>query len=314
MAEATQLIFVTIVTIVQVVGLSLNILIVFLNLKSLKNDPATNATTLIYLAMGVVNVFLQLQFMVQNFLSVFCPLWVFVGALALAFIAFNVTCMHCSFWLTGWLCAYYCITIVNSSHRLIVVLKRVISSFLPHILLLTVVGATVLSVPCIWMLEIIREIHLQSNGTLETSVTTEKLHMNPTYVVIAALLGSCLPFTMAVISTGVTAFALIRHIKAMKHNVSGDNRPNSQTLIDATRTMVLFLTTSIICCSFELVFFTSEKGSSYDSLTLTGWFILSCFPSTEAIIIIQASPKLRKAIIEKLCFWQGGNDGMCNNT
>ncbi|XP_068103515.1 taste receptor type 2 member 4-like [Hyperolius riggenbachi] len=302
MATAQEVTLTSIIIIVQVVGISLNGIIVFFNFKRMKNEPVISSSTLIYFAMGLVNVFMQLQFILQNFLSVFYPYLLFMREVTLPVIILILIFVLYSFWLTGWLCAYYCVTIVNTGHQLIAVLRRILSSFLPHILLLTAVGSIFMSVLCIWMLDIVSKMEPQTNNTLETSFTEAKLLINPIYLAIGALLGSFLPFIIAVTSTGVTTFTLLRHITKMKHNVSGYNRPNIQTLISATRTMVLLLTSSTIFCVFELMFFAGDKKKSSDSITFIGWYVVLCFPSTQALIIIHAIPKLRKTILQKLFF------------
>ncbi|XP_068103516.1 taste receptor type 2 member 4-like [Hyperolius riggenbachi] len=302
MATAQEATLTTIITTVQVVGISLNICIVFFNFKSLKNEPIINPSTLIYFAMGLVNVCMQLLFMLQNFLSFLCPRLFFTRKVTLPVIIFGVIFMFYSFWLTGWLCAYYCITIVNTSHQLIVVLRRILSSFLPHILLLTAVSSIFMSVPCIWMMDMVLQMQPQTNSTLETSFTGAKLLINPVFLGIGAVLGSCLPNILAAVSTGVTTFTLLRHITKMKHNVSGYNHPNIQTLINATRTMIVFLACSVIFGAFEVMYFFGEKNTSSYSIAYIGWFVVLCFPSTQALIIIHAIPKLRKTILQKLCF------------
>ncbi|XP_068103380.1 taste receptor type 2 member 40-like [Hyperolius riggenbachi] len=295
MGLAANIITATVTTMQVVVGFTLNACIVSFSFKSMKTRPTSNPTSLIYFIMGLLNVFMDLLFTVEAFI------YIFTKEISFTMIMLSMTVMYSSFWMTGWLCTCYCVTISNFSHWFLGILKQFLASFLPHILLLSVIGPFSMSILLFWMARMILPIQSPTNYTQKSFVFPVVI-INPVYSVIVTLLGCCLPFIFTLGSTGVTVASLIRHINNMKDNVAGYNSPNLQSLFSATRTMVLFLIFSIISYITEFLWMTFLRNPFSDRSVIM-WFIITSFPTAEAMIIAQAIPKLRKMILDRIRPW-----------
>ncbi|XP_073491107.1 taste receptor type 2 member 40-like [Aquarana catesbeiana] len=301
MPSAAEILFTTITIVQTGTGITLNTGIVSFSFQNLKKQPTFNPANVIYFSMGLVNAFMQLVLIAQNLIVCFWPQLCFIKEIELTLTFLMFSLIYCSYWHTGWLCAYYCININNFSHQRIIGLKRLLSSFLPQILLLSTIGSVILSFVAIWVVNMAFLVQTSTNSTEDMSVYTANIVMPTGYILTATFLGCILPFVLTLISTGVTALNLIKHIMKMKQNISGHSRPNLQALISATRTMILFLTLSAVFYIAELLLFSTSKRSTSDAITVIVWFIMTSFPSVEGAIIIQANPRLRKMILEKFC-------------
>ncbi|XP_068103371.1 taste receptor type 2 member 40-like [Hyperolius riggenbachi] len=281
--------------------------------KSLKLRLNYNPTSVIYFTMGLLNIFMQLVLSTESLIFAFWPALYNMREILLTCIVLGMTLMYSSFWLTGWLCAYYCVTISNFSHRLIVGLKQFLSSFLPHVLLLSVIGSFFMSILMFWMADMEFPTQFPTNNTSESFVSP-KILLSPVYRAMVTVLGCGLPFILALGSTGVTVFSLITHIIRMKNNVSGYTRPNLHAHINATRTMVLLFTFSVIFYIIESLFLISVKGMALSLLIIISYFVIMSFPTAEAIIIIQAIPKLRKIILGRFYPGNDSDNGITDDT
>ncbi|XP_077305942.1 taste receptor type 2 member 40-like [Lithobates pipiens] len=291
--------FVTTVTVVQIgVGIPLNTFILIFSCKNLKNGLSVSPTDLIYAVKELVNIFLQLVLTAENLLILLWPHLFLIRELHLTMTFLMLSPIYYSYWLTGWLCAHYCLSISNFTHKLLVGFKRFLSSFLPQLLLLSAIISFVSSALTPW------EIHMESQEHPSTNSSQVKLSVSAVFLMptacrlVATLLGSCLPFIFSLVFIGVTTSSLIRHMKRMKQNFSGNKGPNLQVYINTTRTMILFLTLSVISYIIGLYFITTI--SSYEMMIMSLLSIMS-FPLFEAAIIIQAVPKLRKMVVGKVC-------------
>ncbi|XP_068103369.1 taste receptor type 2 member 40-like [Hyperolius riggenbachi] len=313
MESATSLLLSIITILLAVMGISLNAFIVSFSFESLKIRLAYNSTSVVYFTMGLVNIFMQLILSTASLILAFWPTLYNVRAILLTMIELSMTAMYSSFWLTGWLCACYCVTISNFSHRFIVGLKQFLSSFLPHVLFLSVMGSFVMSILLFWMADMEFPTQFPTNNTSEFFLSPTVL-LSPVYRVMVNLLGCGLPFILALGFTGVTVVSLITHMIRMKNNISGYRGPNLHAHISATRTMVLFFTFSIIFYTIESLFLAYVKGMASDLLITISFFVIMAFPTAEAIIIIQAIPKLRKIILGRFCPVNDISNGITDDT
>ncbi|XP_040211601.1 taste receptor type 2 member 40-like [Rana temporaria] len=298
MASAGAILLAVTIALQTVTGITLNSCITAFSFKSRKNGSSFHPTNLIFSIMGLVNIFLQFVLTAQNIIYTFWPCWFFMRELSLSLSVLTQCMAYCSFWLTGWLCAYYCVNIVNLGHPLIARLQRLLSSFLPHVLVMSIIGPFLLGVLSIWMAAVV-EVKPSSNHT--GCIVGETFNLNAAYRAITTFLGCCLPFFLALISTGITISSLIRHINKTKNNVSGYTPSSLQSLIHAAKTMVLFLVLSVIFYVFALLFSATITNTSAEAMSVLSSFIIMSFPLTEAVIIIQAVPKLRKKIRGNFC-------------
>ncbi|KAM5152732.1 taste receptor type 2 member 40-like [Mantella aurantiaca] len=307
MSSAGKTLLTIIILLQAVIGIALNLYISSFSFMSPRNGPGFHPTTVIYFTMGLIHVFLQGVLTARNILYIFWPCFFFIKEFNLTFSMLTLSLAYCSFWLTGWLCVHYCVTIANLGHRWMIGLKRLLSSFLPHVLVLSFTGPGLMGVLSMWMVDVVFEVTPLTNLTGSACGNRSTFHLNAAYRAVSALLGCCLPFVLSLISASMTISSLIRHITKMKLNVSGYTRSNLQVLIRAARTMVLFLALSVLFYVFQLIFSATITSAYPEVIPVLSSFIIMSFPSAEAAVIIQAVPKLREKIWEKLRFKKESN-------
>ncbi|XP_063788994.1 taste receptor type 2 member 40-like [Pseudophryne corroboree] len=271
-----------------------------MDIKSIRNDKRLNPPHLIHLLRGLVNILLQSSLTVQGSLYVICVPVLFIREVYIPLFIINLTMTYCSFWLTAWLCAYYCTTITNFRYGLCVWLQRIRSSSLLLLLLLTAGGTFLIGLLFIWNVTLENEIKGSENSTLGTSFISETFNVNPLYSLIATCLGCCLPFILILYSIILTVSSLMRHVCNMKQSDSGFTCPKLQAHLNAIRTVTLILIVFVTFCIAEIVLSTATFSTIPDGKILISWSIVMSYPAAESIIAIQASSKLRKMIVEKV--------------
>ncbi|KAM4024059.1 taste receptor type 2 member 2-like [Anomaloglossus baeobatrachus] len=217
-------------------------------------------------------------------------------------LAFSVTIiplpflMFYTFWLTAFLCAHYCTTITNFSHTCFPWMKRCLTTFFPYLIVFSGFGSLIISIPAIWILFLkIQEQHL-GNTTLTSVVIASK---SIEYTVMSNVLGCFLPFMVVLISLIISVSSLLRHIWNIKQNNPESLHPNLRPYVNAIRTMILLITLSGIFYTAETIIFYSKSMS--DMSSIISWSLIVVFPKAKAIIMIQASLKLRTTILGAIC-------------
>ncbi|XP_069591810.1 taste receptor type 2 member 9-like [Ranitomeya imitator] len=278
------------------VAISLNASIIIINVKSLKGGWKRTPSDLIHVAMGMVNISLR-----GLLLGHFVGLWLSTSYITMAFSVTVIPLpflMYYTFWLTAWLCGYYCTSITNFSHRFFPWMKRWLTNVLPYLLMFSGVGSLVISIPGIWTLRMkIQEQHLGNGSFIFTSVVIVSTSIE--YTVVSNVLGCSVPFMVILISLITSVSSLLRHICSIKLNNPHSLHPKLQPHVNAIGTMVLLLTLSGIFYTAEIILFYTQSLS--DTRIVVCWCVIFVFPTIEAIIMIQASPKLRKTFQEAIC-------------
>ncbi|MEE6511631.1 hypothetical protein FKM82_018284 [Ascaphus truei] len=197
-------------------------------------------------------------------------------------------------WLTGWLCVYYCIKITNFMHRLFFRVKLWISSVLQKLLLMSAVGSFIISVPSLWLCQ---QIDPQENSTYSLTANCSAFSETSAFyisnIVIAAVLGCFMPILLSLISIGLTLTSLWGHVWRMKQKTSDFSIPRLQVHSRAARTMILLVVLSMSLCITELclLFLPYRQENIFRNIC---WYSLLCYPTAQAIILIQGNSKLRR--------------------
>ncbi|XP_069591791.1 taste receptor type 2 member 143-like [Ranitomeya imitator] len=213
-----------------------------------------------------------------------------------------MTLTYFSYWLTAWLCIYYCVTISNFSHPFFIWSKRNISMYLPHLLLLSAAGCFFINLPAIWTITMQVSLQNPPNSSLDPKFISGFIHFQPFYLQTATFLGCCVPFLLILVSIIVTNSSLLRHLWKIKQKESGLSQTKHQAHINAIRTMWLFLTISIVFCISELLLFSKSRNLE-DPYTALSELIFISFPTAESLVITFANPKLRRQIMGMVpCF------------
>ncbi|XP_073416796.1 taste receptor type 2 member 40-like [Dendrobates tinctorius] len=296
-----MIIFVTLETVLAYI-LSLFILVAGVN--SLRTGQKLNPSDVIHLVIGVVNVVFQCLLTLQGLLSklYFYLLCIreFYGPITVG----TLTLTYFTFWLTAWLCIYYCITISTFKQPFFAWTKRNISMYLPHLLLLSATGCFLTSLPSIWMATVQVSPQSSVNSSLDSKSINCTVHVQPLYIQSVSFVGCYAPFLLILASIIVTNSSLMRHLWKMRQKESGLSQTKVQAHVNAIRTMWLFLTISIIFCISEILLF-SLNPNPEDYRIVVSWLVFKSFPAAESLVIIFSNPKLRRQIMVKiLCFYQ----------
>ncbi|XP_075141485.1 taste receptor type 2 member 40-like [Leptodactylus fuscus] len=280
----------------------LNIWILVIGARSLKTGKRLNPPDLIHLVIGAVNVALQCFLVSKAILSIFFTSVIFVREVYVTTIIGTHILMYFTYWLTAWLCLYYCVTICNFSHPMFLWLRRNISMYLPHLLLLSAVGCFFISLPTIWTANVKVTLQYPANSSLNPIFISGTFSFKPFYIQTASFMGSFLPFILIFVSILVTTSSLLRHLWKMRQKVSGLSQAKNQAHINAIRTMFMFLALSIIFYINEILFF-SVSANPEVTYTIVNWMIFITFPTAESLIIIFSNPKLRNIFMEQFLWF-----------
>ncbi|XP_075421244.1 taste receptor type 2 member 9-like [Ascaphus truei] len=221
--------------------------------RNWRNYISLNQCDIILLSMGLSNVALLCVLNTESLLPMVRSHIRFYSEIYSAVIFLELFLIYLSFWLTAWLCVYYCIKIANFMHRLFFRVKLWVSSVLQKLLLMSVVGSFIISVPSLWTC---RQIDPQENSTYSLiancSAVSEASALYISIIVIAAVLGCCLPFLLSLISIGLTLTSLWGHVWRMKQKTSDFSIPRLQVHSRAARNMILLVVLSMAVCITEL--------------------------------------------------------------
>ncbi|XP_040211599.1 taste receptor type 2 member 40-like [Rana temporaria] len=282
-----------------IMGETFNVGILVVSSENLKRG--NNVAELIYFFMGFANIFIQAMLTVLNLFYNHWPDLFNKREVYLALFTLFSCLMQYSSWLTAWLCAHYCITIANINHPALVRLKRVLSSFRLHVFVMSILPFVLCLVP-IWFVSVALDVQCPDLCTFLS--TFHAVHvLSPAYTTVNLLVTSILPFALSFLSTGITAFSLIRHMWRMKQKSSGMFPPNLQVVINATKTMILFLTLSVSFYVSELLIFLMTKLDISQILRVTSWLVVMSYPTAQAAIIIQANSKMKTWFLGRFCAW-----------
>ncbi|XP_018429797.1 PREDICTED: taste receptor type 2 member 7-like [Nanorana parkeri] len=289
-----------------VLGLSLaipsNTCIVIVTLGVIRKKGKLSPSDVIFMAKGMVNVLLQVFLSLQGMFSVLCPEVFYIGELYTFMISSVHFLMYSSFWMTVWLSAHYCTTITNLSYGFFIWLKRIVSNFLSQILFLTALGMFALCAPAVWALQAEYDRDVQSSeNTTESFMTKVYYSLSFSYFLPVTFLGCVLPFCLTLLCLLLTFSFLLRHVWRVKNNDSGSSRPNLDVHVTALRTIffLLFMFTSVFMS--RAIRFLNQPAKFGDTILVVSWTLQLLSPSFEAVVIFQASNKLKRIILGK--FW-----------
>lgn len=300
MVPPLYIVLITIVIIESSPGIALNMYIVIVNLKGMKSRQKIKPCDLIHLTKGLVDALVQLfltmqvmivlpwfQKSVEKHVHLIC--FVFLRTVGLF-----------SYWLTAILCAYYCTTISNLRFVIFVWVKRATTTFLPKLLLLSAMGSFLVNIPSIWVTSVTLHEQSMGNSTNNSMIIQGTVFFDHFYIITVNVLGFYLPFILTLLSLMVTIFILVRHMWNSKDTNFNFKCHKFQALINATRTMLLFLVSHVLfyLCGYYAML------SLNDSTVLgpkISWFFVLLRPTVEALTIIQATSKLRETFQVVFC-------------
>ncbi|XP_077305930.1 taste receptor type 2 member 9-like [Lithobates pipiens] len=265
-----------------VVAIYLNSYIVFFNGRSLTEGGKRNPVSLIQIVMGINKLTMRCIWIVNDVAFWLPDIFESSPYNAVAFlIAFN---MYFNYWLMAWLCIYYSIFITNFSHPMFLWIKRILLAFLNQVLFLTLVGSLAIALLVYMWRDTVFSLRYNSmNGT-----TTEDVSIAYFYKIGAIILGSFLPFTGIAFSLVVSLSSLLKHV----NNISQTGF-DVQVHVTLIKSIAMLLILSVSYFPIYIINLTAAFKLK-DPLQYIIWLMIVLSPTMETMIIIQASPKMRK--------------------
>ncbi|MEE6513460.1 hypothetical protein FKM82_021106 [Ascaphus truei] len=284
-----DILLITISIIPCIAGTIFNSCIMAVSYRNWRKDISLNQCDLILLSMGLSNLALLCILNAELFLYLVPSHLRFYSEINSALIFLEMFIIYLNIWLTAWLCVYYCIKISNFMHRLFLRVKLWVSSVLPKLLLMSAVGSFIISVPWLWTCRKNSTYSLTAN----CSAVSETSAFYITNIVIAVMLGCCLPFLLSFIAIGLTLTSLWGHVWRMKKKTSDFSIPRLQVHSRAARTMILLVVLSMAVCMTQLyiLFFPDVPENIFITIC---WYSLLCYPAAQAFLLIQGNTKLRR--------------------
>ncbi|XP_042303421.1 taste receptor type 2 member 1-like [Sceloporus undulatus] len=243
----------------------------------------------LFLSLSLSNIWaivLLLPFYIDDFL-----MFSFTGNLVLKILFPIVVFVVISrFWLTAWLCIFYCIKIVNSTHSCFLWCKRRISWLLPRLLVGSLVFAFFASLSALQ----IGPVDLQSNTTGISMMNQGKTLKDSAYAfqIFFFIIGSSSPLLAVVLCSTLVVASLFRHVCRI---ISKENFRSLQrgAHIKAAGTVLSLLL-------LYLSYFVAQTLSVIADLRKSERFLISLvmmiYSPAQAAILVLNNPKLKQAI------------------
>ncbi|XP_053550841.1 taste receptor type 2 member 40-like [Bombina bombina] len=203
------------------------------------------------------------------------------------------------FWLTSWLCIYYCLTIVDFKHNVIRRLKMNLSTVVPKILVGTALGSFIISVPTIWYVKLCSFSAMYGNLTTDCTADSEEVfHFNHFYIIIFITTGCFFPLSLSITSISFTLASILGHIWKIRLNTITLSSSSNQLVAHyrACRTMILLVVLYILFNIAEVI---TASSSMYavNVWTVIFWYFTYMYPAAQAAILISGSSKLKRNLL-----------------
>ncbi|XP_073416656.1 taste receptor type 2 member 4-like [Dendrobates tinctorius] len=199
-----------------------------------------------------------------------------------------------SFWQTALLSTYYCVKLLNFSHRFFRWLKKTMLTCTMRLMMVTTVVSFLINIPFVWTL------HLDNpyNVTEDMTGTTYTFNLQSLHVSLNLMLGSCLPFLVTFTCISLSVQAILRHVWHVGQNGLQFSSARLGSLVWAACTMSL-------CVFCDLTFSVNVIGTLLSSFSMTDvlfsicWVILNSYGNVRSIILISGNPKLKYGLFRR---------------
>ncbi|XP_042303422.1 taste receptor type 2 member 1-like [Sceloporus undulatus] len=194
------------------------------------------------------------------------------------------------FWFTAWLCVFYCVKIVNSTHSLFLWCKMRISWLITRLLIGSLVFSCFASFFLLAVFPLEHENNKAANVTNMTQSKTLKDRIGPVRIFFYAVCSSSPIFVVLFCSIMVVA-SLCRHIYRMARTLQTKAHIKAATVVLS----LLFLYVSFFVAQTLSTFVeVAENVKPFVSM------VLIMYAPTQAAILIFSNPKLKQAFSQLL--------------
>ncbi|XP_042309351.1 taste receptor type 2 member 40-like [Sceloporus undulatus] len=202
----------------------------------------------------------------------------------------------CRFWLTAWLCVFYCIKIVNSTHSLILWCKLRISWLLPRLL----AGSLVVSLFIVFYMfySILRKLQCITKMN-DTKITPEMLldRTVNTPEVWFLTVGSSTPLLVVMLCSILVVASLCRHVCHMKGKELSSTSFQSKAHVKAAGTVLFLLFHYLSFYVVQTLCMTTRLGKTQGIIAT---IVVMVYPTAQAYVLMLVNSKLNQAVTQML--------------
>ncbi|XP_040296119.1 taste receptor type 2 member 119-like [Bufo bufo] len=232
---------------------------------------------------ALTNLLLQCSITIDGCLYVFDGYLMFGHEVYVLDFAILYFLIELSFWHATWLSIYYCLKLVNLPCQFFFQLKLHFSTFVPLLLVGSIIGSLLINVPFLWTLQITRI----------SNMTDYKFAMVYPHTIFNMIFGCCLPFLITFTSIVLCLNSLLSHIMKVKSNEINFKRPQLKAHMGAVKTMVTRLILDLILCLESTVSLMSGLTLGIVADTAFSLYIM-VYSTSLSILFILGNPKLKK--------------------
>lgn len=222
-----------------------------------------------------------------------------------------LTCI--CFCFSACLCSFYCIKIANFGHRLFVHLKLRISSLVPWMLLVSMLGSLVNTYPFFSGIYNIScknstgSSGASANQTLEDLMSANQTLEDFTWetdllsLFVYCGVGFSVAFSIAFASSFLLLFSLWRHTHTILNGLTGSSNLSMDAHFRAVKTILSLLAADGVTFVGVMILLSnvfSERSATFRLVTI----IVNMSPSVQSQILIWSNPKLKRAFV-RLTDW-----------
>ncbi|XP_073502365.1 taste receptor type 2 member 140-like [Phyllobates terribilis] len=282
-------IFLLLVVIISGIILCSSIVIVYI--FEWKKNQQISVHDKIFIYSAITNLLLQFSTSLNSLINTFWFYQVMSKPGSMLVLFFNFFFIYDNIWHTAWLSIHYCLKLVNSSHRVLLQMKKRLSTSIIPLLLVTSAVMVLINLPYIWTVRI--KFLLNETNSFKRSYV---IHRDNMVIICNISIGCCLPFLVTVTCIGLSVRSLVRHMWKMRSNTSHfSSSPQLQGHFRAAMTMILQLLLNLFLylCVIGVYISSFYPGTFWEVFF---WSSILCYPSAQTITLILGNPKLKKRL------------------
>uniref|UniRef100_A0A8D0CCQ2 Taste receptor type 2 n=1 Tax=Salvator merianae TaxID=96440 RepID=A0A8D0CCQ2_SALMN len=243
------------------------------------------------LSLGVSNIFativLSLNLFYLNVKIIFSNTFIL-----LVYHSFCYVVVFIRYWLTAWLCVFYCVKILNSTHSFFLWWKMRISRLVPRL----IVGSCVISFLVSFFIALTISIQLQSNKTANITNTTEVRKMeelSKNANIFFLIIGSTCPLLIVFFCSVLVVASLCRHACKMTSEESNLRNLQTEAHVKAARTVLSLLVLYISFYMLQTLGSVLEFQKNLISFLMC-FIVMLIYAPVQAAILVLSNPKLKQ--------------------
>ncbi|XP_053330336.1 taste receptor type 2 member 40-like [Spea bombifrons] len=271
--------------------------VVVVNLKDWINTKKLRATDQLITGISMTGLLFQLMETIGLCYYVHTNSYLYREKALKPSVAIYRTVMSCNLWFCSWLCVHFCLKIVKINRVTYIYLQRTFHKMLPWLLMPSVVGSILVTVPVV--LDLAEDSSpLPSSQTLNTSgednVFPTRPYVNISLSYLIYIIGYVLGSSICWMSGLTIVISLYRHMKHMELNAEGSRSPSKEAHIRAVKTLISILVLNLLSLIVLILTTLKETDPNWPpALTI----ITSIFHTLSSLSLINGNSKLHKAII-----------------